>query len=90
MELTPQNAKSLTVAKLREELTERGLASDGLKVRSALPLTLERVARQHEGEALPSAINVKRVGAVPSPSSHAWFCRPRGGRVDTVGIGHRK
>lgn len=32
MVLTPQKAKSLTVAKLKEELTVRGLPVDGLKV----------------------------------------------------------
>lgn len=32
MALTPQKAKAMTVAKLKDELTERGLPTDGLKV----------------------------------------------------------
>lgn len=32
MALTPQKAKAMTVAKLKEELAERGLATDGKKV----------------------------------------------------------
>ncbi|CAM9694218.1 unnamed protein product, partial [Ectocarpus sp. 6 AP-2014] len=46
MELTPQKAKSLTVAKLREELTERGLASDGLKA-----VLVERLVSHIQSEA---------------------------------------
>lgn len=98
MELTPQKAKSLTVAKLREELTERGLASDGLKVRPSLMLSFERAARHHGGGALLLCMYATRENRECCSLPPSLFL-PRvvlpphwgpGRRVDTGGIGHRK
>lgn len=70
--LTPQKAKAMTVAKLKDELAERGLSTDGKKVSVGLRVC-SLVCRTRLGqECPPSIIHPRAVLALKSPLPRPW------------------